>query len=121
MTTTNILLLAIFIALLSFSPKPTATDADLEAFQKFCRWVWRAVVVTAKLTVLMIAVAVLWYNVGTQNMVIGFTMAFVCGIFGFAGFRILLWVAQFVIPDDLHRYLDEKTDPDRLLSYLDKY
>jgi hypothetical protein len=111
MTSTTILLIAILIAV---SPKPAATSADVEAFAKFCWWVWRTVVVTAKLIVLTIAVGVLWYNVGTANMMAGVSITFVGGILGYAGLRIALWAVEYVTPNPLIAFIRAKTDPDYL-------
>jgi hypothetical protein len=110
MTTTTILL----IAILAFMPSPKVSDRELEAFEKFIRWVWRAVVITAKLIAITVALVVAGYAYGADSVILALGYA----LLGIIGLRIFLWATEFIIPDNSHRFLSEKSDPDYLLKVV---
>lgn len=109
MTITRIALILIMLL-----PTPQASDADVEAFEKFCRATWRAIVITVKMIVLMIAFALACIEFGGDAVLVGIGYA----VFGIIGLRLFLWATEFIIPDDLHRFLSEKSDPDYLLKLV---
>lgn len=95
-------------------PTPEANDADVEAFEQFCRVAWRAIVITVKMVVLMIAFAVACLGFGGDAVLVGIGYA----VFGITGLRLFLWATEFIIPDGLHSFLAAKTDPVYLLKLV---
>lgn len=108
MTTITILLVIIIMMLM---PAQKISDAELDAFERFVRWVWRAVILTAKLIVLSIAVGMLCANLGTANVVKAVSLSFVGGILAYMGLRIALWAVGHVMPNPLVGLISAKTDP----------
>lgn len=109
MTITTVVLILVMLL-----PTPTAGDADVEAFEKFCRATWRAIVITAKMLIPMITFAVACLEFGGDAVLVGIGYA----VFDIIGLRLLLWAIEFIIRDGLHGFLSEKTDPVFLLKIV---
>jgi hypothetical protein len=106
--TTVILILVLLL------PTPKASSANLDQFVKLCRELWRVVVVTAKLAALTVALIVAAYAYGADTVLV----ALGYGLVGIIGLRAFLWATEFIIPDGLHHFLSEKSDPDYLLKVV---
>jgi hypothetical protein len=108
-TTTTVILILVMLL-----PTPQVSDAELQAFEKFCRGLWRAIVITLKLTALTIALIVAFLEFGSDTVIL--TLGYV--LFGIIGLRIFLWATEFILPDRLHNFLSAKSDPDYLLKLV---
>lgn len=104
----------IVLILVMLLPTPKATEADLDQFVKLCRGLWRAIVITLKLAALTIGLVVAFYVFGGHEVLADISLA----LLGYMGLRIFLWGTEHAIPDGLHRFLSEKSDPDYLLKIV---
>jgi hypothetical protein len=108
------ILAVVIIVAFALLPTPAVSSADVDAFERFCRTTWRAIVITLKLAALTVALVMAFYEFGGETV----GPAIVWGIIGITGLRLFLWATEFVIPDNLHRFLSEKIDPGYLLKAI---
>lgn len=102
------------ILVVAFLPTPQFSGADVDAFEKFCRTAWRAIVITLKLIALTIAFIVSCLEFGPDKVLVAIGYV----VFGIIGLRLFLMATEFIIPDNLHRFLSEKSDPEYLLKIV---